>query len=268
MLPVTLELSRKMEMAEGRANAAFEDARACLQPGYGAEWAEFSGTLAMFDGPDSPVTQTLGLGLHGTVREADLDMLERFFRDRGAAVNHEVSPIADASLWPLLHARRYEPVEFTTVLFQELPLAPKVHSTEVEVHIATEGELDAFADTSAEAWSAELPEFAGMARDFARVSAAVEGGFPFLARLGGMPVATAMLRIDGDIAQLAGGATLPAFRRRGAQGALLDARLRFAADQGCRLAIMGAQPGSTSQVNAQRNGFHIAYTRIKWRLAP
>jgi hypothetical protein len=28
---------------------------------------------------------------------------------------------------------------------------------------------------------------------------------------------------------------------------------------------MGAQPGSGSQRNAERNGFRIAYTRIKWR---
>jgi len=29
---------------------------------------------------------------------------------------------------------------------------------------------------------------------------------------------------------------------------------------------MGALPGSASQRNAERNGFRIAYTRIKWRL--
>ena len=28
---------------------------------------------------------------------------------------------------------------------------------------------------------------------------------------------------------------------------------------------MGALPGSGSQRNAERNGFRIAYTRIKWR---
>ncbi len=34
---------------------------------------------------------------------------------------------------------------------------------------------------------------------------------------------------------------------------------------GCDLAMMGALPGSDSQRNAERHGFHIAYTRIKWR---
>jgi hypothetical protein len=43
-------------------------------------------------------------------------------------------------------------------------------------------------------------------------------------------------------------------------------RLRFAADQGCDLALMGALPGSASQRNAERQGFRIAYTRLKWQL--
>jgi len=40
--------------------------------------------------------------------------------------------------------------------------------------------------------------------------------------------------------------------------------LRHAKEQGCDLAMMCAAPGSTSQRNAERQGFRIAYTRIKW----
>jgi hypothetical protein len=32
------------------------------------------------------------------------------------------------------------------------------------------------------------------------------------------------------------------------------------------IAMMGALPGSGSQRNAERHGFRIAYTRVKWRL--
>jgi hypothetical protein len=31
---------------------------------------------------------------------------------------------------------------------------------------------------------------------------------------------------------------------------------------------MAAEPGSASQRNAERHGFRIAYTRVKWQLAP
>ena len=39
----------------------------------------------------------------------------------------------------------------------------------------------------------------------------------------------------------------------------------YAASHGCDLALMGAQPGSGSQRNAERHGFRIAYTRVKWK---
>lgn len=31
--------------------------------------------------------------------------------------------------------------------------------------------------------------------------------------------------------------------------------------------MLVAEPGSNSQRNAERNGFRVAYTRTKWRLA-
>jgi hypothetical protein len=41
--------------------------------------------------------------------------------------------------------------------------------------------------------------------------------------------------------------------------------LRYAAAHGCDIAMMGASPGSDSQRNAEREGFRIAYTRLKWK---
>jgi hypothetical protein len=99
-----------------------------------------------------------------------------------------------------------------------------------------------------------------------RVSARRPDGLSFLAEIGGEPVATGALSICEGVALLAGASTVPEARRRGAQLALLDARLDYAARQGCDLAMMCAQPGSSSQRNAERQGFRIAYTRIKWRL--
>jgi hypothetical protein len=43
--------------------------------------------------------------------------------------------------------------------------------------------------------------------------------------------------------------------------------MRYAFDHGCDLAMMVAAAGSDSQRNAERKGFQIAYTRIKWRLS-
>lgn len=67
------------------------------------------------------------------------------------------------------------------------------------------------------------------------------------------------------VALLGGACTIPAARKQGAQLALLESRLRYGAEQGCDLAMMCALPGSASQRNAERHGFRIAYTRIKWQ---
>jgi ribosomal protein S18 acetylase RimI-like enzyme len=69
------------------------------------------------------------------------------------------------------------------------------------------------------------------------------------------------MRIADGVAQLTRAATAPVFRRRGIQSALLAARLADATAAGCDIAVITVQPGSTSQQNAQRNGFDLLYTR-------
>src|SRR5262245_30643333 len=106
-----LSLSRRLERAEGAANADFVEARAEFFPGSGAQWIEVAGAYAMFDGVGSPLTQTFGLGLFDPVTHAEIETLEQFFQRRGAHVHHEVSPMADVSLVGLLNERGYHPIE-------------------------------------------------------------------------------------------------------------------------------------------------------------
>lgn len=80
-----------MERAEGHACVQFAEARRSLLPASGAEWIECAGAYAVFDGIGSPVTQTFGLGIFEELSAASLDVIERFFLDRGAEVLHEVT---------------------------------------------------------------------------------------------------------------------------------------------------------------------------------
>ena len=98
------------------------------------------------------------------------------------------------------------------------------------------------------------------------VSARARGTVCFIARWEGHPIAAAAIAMHDGVALLAGASTDPSFRGRGAQAALLDTRLAYATSMGCELAMMGALPGSASQRNGERQGFRIAYTRIKWQL--
>src|SRR5262245_8983270 len=88
-----LDLARRLERAEGLANAEFVDARTAAFPDIGSTWIEVAGALAMFDGAGSPCTQTFGLGMFGSVAESQLVEVEEFFQSRGADVHHEVCPL-------------------------------------------------------------------------------------------------------------------------------------------------------------------------------
>ena len=230
-------------------------------------WIEDSGALAMFDGPDSPITQTFGLGVNEEATAGCFDRLETFFRQRGAVVCHEVSPLAEASLFRHLHQRRYEAIEFTSVMWQPISLVdhgPVAHR--IAVRPVNDDEHDLWAATAARGWS-HLPGLTGFMESLARVNRERANQVSFLAFLDDIPSAAGALSFEEGVALLAGASTVPEARRQGAQQALLNARLRFAADNGCDIAMMGALPGSESQRNAERKGFRIAYTRIKWRLA-
>lgn len=111
-----------------------------------------------------------------------------------------------------------------------------------------------------------MPEHFDFMNEFGEIGARCAGSKSFLAEIENQPIAAGALFIYDGAALLAGASTVPEGRRQGAQTALLDARLRYAAKQGCRLAMMGASTGSQSRRNAEKNGFRIAYTRIKWKL--
>jgi len=259
-------LARRLERAEATSNARAVDARARVSPESGAAWIEVAGAFAMFDGPASPITQTFGLGIFQLPTIAELEAIESFYGARGAPVLHEISPLADPALVPMLCERGYQPFEFTSVMYRPIgTVAPEGGATagRVDVRLIGESEAEMFARTSAEGWR----EFGhgDFMYDMQRVNAASEGIRLFLAELDGRPIATAALILCDGVAHLAGASTIPDARKRGAQNALLDRRLRYAAAHGCDIALMGALPGSESQRNAERHGFRVAYTRIKWR---
>jgi len=281
-----LALARRLERAEATSNARFVELRAGLDPDRGACWIDVGGTYAMYDGPSSPVTQTFGLGMFQAPTADDFDRLERFFFERGAPADHEVSPQADPATLVLLTERGYRPIEFTSVMFRPVgagdwgtrglgdsdspvsgsPHVPRSPSPRPDVIVRVIGadEVDVWAKTASAGWGTAAGDFM---LDVARVNAGAPDGHLFLAEFDGRPIATAVLAIHGRVAHFAGASTIPEGRRNGAQLALLDARMRHAAAHGCDLALMGAAPGSGSQRNAERHGFRIAYTRIKWRLS-
>jgi GNAT superfamily N-acetyltransferase len=263
-----LTLARRLEKAEALSNVHFVEARAKAFPERGACWTEIAGAYLMFDGVASPVTQTFGLGLFQAATSAEMDAIEEFYHTRGAGIFHEVSPLADPSTLALLNERVYQPIEFTSVLYRPITSDLQLEASRnenIKVRLIRDDEHELWARTAAEGWS-EFTELGDFMLEMGQVSAHRKGSLAFLAELDGRSIATGALTIYNGVALLAGASTIPAGRKQGAQLALLESRLRYAAARGCDIAMIGALPGSASQRNAERHGFRIAYTRIKWQL--
>lgn len=262
-----LHLARRLEMAEANANVDFVEGRAKAFPQRGATWIEVAGTYAMFDGRTSPITQTFGLGMSQSLNETDMEKIEQFFYERGATVCHEVCPLADVSVLPLLNQRAYQPIEFTSVMYRPISNDSSLTvstNPKIAVRLIDPDEQDAWAQTAAKGWS-EFGELGDFLLDLGKVNSERKNALAFFAELEGQPIATGLMSIFEGVALLAGASTVPEGRKQGAQLALLESRLRFAAEHGCDIAMIGAHPGSASQRNAERNNFRIAYTRIKWQ---
>jgi GNAT superfamily N-acetyltransferase len=83
----------------------------------------------------------------------------------------------------------------------------------------------------------------------------------WLARAGGRIAGGGALVLHNGLALICGDGTLPEFRSQGVQTALLRARLDRARRSRCDLAVICTQPGSSSQRNAERQGFQVVYAR-------
>lgn len=228
-----------------------------------------AGGVATYTGPDSPLNKVAGLGFAGPVDEAELEIVERAFRDRATPVQVELSCLADPSVAPLLSRRGYVLQGFENVLGLEPGASSSRVADSVEVSISGDEELSLWLDVVVRGFLA--PDTQGVAshETFSRAAlervigdmAGARGLQRYLAREGGAPAGGASMRVADGVAQLCGAATLPEYRRRGVQTALLAVRLDHARHAGCDVAVVTTQPGSKAQQNVQRRGFELLYTR-------
>lgn len=264
------EQARVMERALAESCAAAARAMARIDPGSGASVLEVAGGLAVFAGAGSPLTQGLAMGLRGPVDAAELDAMERHLRPGGSgACQLEVCPFVDPSLTALLASRAYRVHEWQLVwardvasLPRTMPApAPSLPAADLRVRRVEPGEEDVFF-RCALAGFLETEDVPADAIALLRPTAFADGYELFLALAGDEPIGGGTLAVAGGVAFVAGSGVRPAFRRRGAQGALLRARLERARDLGCTVACSSTLPGTASRRNMERHGFHVAYPKL------
>lgn len=236
-------LARRIELADAM-NAA----------GCG-ESIPVAGGFAAFCGAGSPLTHAIGVAMSVPITEAEFDVMEDFYRSRGANVNIDFCPHADPSLPELLGARGYRIVECNNVL-----VGPVVSSGAGHRVQRTEDE---------ELWSRTViegffgnPEFSDAERDIGRRLFQLEGTTAWIGTIDSSPAAAAAMNTRGSLAFLFADSTLLKCRGQGLHLALIRARLQYAAALGCDLATATTLPGSISQHNYERAGFRVAYTKL------
>jgi hypothetical protein len=249
MLHADRELARRIEMAEA-ANA-----RGCTP---GAVTLEIGGGVAVFAGPESPLTMVVGIGLFGPLKDSELDTIEAFFRSRGAAVNIDLCPLADPGLLSALADRGYRIHDWNNVLITRL--AGREPQPAPRVCLAGDAEV----------WSRVVGqgffEQSELSEDELKVGRdifAMPGAHCYVAvAADGEAAGGSAMSIRGGLATLFADGIVARFRRQGLHRELIAARLNDASANGCDLAVASAQPGSTSQRNFERLGFQVAYTKI------
>ncbi len=259
MLFPDLTLARHLEAHEAWSSTSHAREQARRYPATGAEVLSRAGAHAVYCGQRSPLNQIYALGMSGSVADGDLDALERFYRERGLRAPIRLCPLADPSAVRLLDERGYGVQGFMSVHAHALAAAalPEPQDTPCQIRVATPAEAERWFRRSDAGGDWAEPD--GIAFMMVRCLHK-PGSSLYLAWRDDEPVAAGGLEIHDGVAALIADATLPAFRRQGAQTALLRARLSVARDAGCDLAMVHTRPGADSQRNILRAGFQVAYT--------
>lgn len=263
-------LAARIDRAEARMCAGIASFVSAGQPEARSTVIPISGGLAVFVSPSSPVNKVIGLALETPLDLEALDQIEAAWRSRKEPVRVELSVLSDPSVGGALTDRGYRLHGFENVLgvaIDGVAIAPRAQH--VAVDLVEDDDLNHWLDIAVEAFmnldgTGSVADDALPREQLAKVLQEVTGapGFiRYLARVDGEAVGEAAMRIDGDLAQIAGAGTLPHARGRGVQKALLHRRLADAHRAGCTLAVVTTAPGTRSQDNVMRRGFELLYTR-------
>ena len=261
------ELARRIEL--NGALGSLETAQTLKQLGLKSDtrFIEVAGGYAVYTGPDLPINRATAVGLQGSVLLEELDRIEKFYAEVGLPVQLDVTPYTDPVLIKLLGDRGYQITSFFNQHFRPLSQADAQLEPVEGVQVIQVEKNSAAGQT----WAGIVAGAFG-GKDEAEQNpvnlilptATLNGknNSCFLALVDGEAAGGGALTVRYGLASLFSTATLPKFRGKGVQKALIQARLAAAQSTGCELVVVMTVPGNNSQRNLERRGFRIAYTKI------
>jgi ribosomal protein S18 acetylase RimI-like enzyme len=265
VLHASLALARRIDRAEIDFCAL---AAGAGRPG-GVASLEVAGGRALCSFEGSPLNKVLGLGLGVPVEDADLDAIEAFYDERGIPVQIELCPLAVPGLSARLTKRGYQLQAFENQLVRSLDGRAPFPEPSLRVTTTTPDLDDEWLRVAASGFAtpdASGPPSSPPPPDLLDNITKVMRGFihPEFERLlvwvEGRPAGAANAYVIDGVLGIAGTATLPEYRGRGVQQAVVAHALNRGAGR-ASLAMATTEPGSLSQRNFERCGFQVVYTR-------
>ena len=205
------------------------------------------------------LNRVTGLGVADPVGDGDLAEIDAFYRANGVPrYVVALSPAADSDLAGRLHERGFE-TGHAWMKFRRGAGEPPSASTALRLEADAPGEHFAAVIGAVSGITADVAQF------FSPLSGA-EGWHCFVGYDGDEPAACAALFVQDGVGWLGAAGTLPDHRGKGAQGALLAARIALARELG--LEVLTTETGeqradgpNASYRNILRAGFEEAYVR-------
>ena len=257
-------LARRFESCEEMPQVLYARMFQKTRPEMGAAAEEICGGHMIFAGLGSPIGRATGAGLDRPFTADDLDRVEQFYRARQAPSQVDLCPMHEPAVFELFKGRGYAIAELNNVLYRKLDAAEKFSPAPAgcEIRRSSPEEADRAGAIVENAFFPDgAPEaFGGLIAPFYQM----EGALAFVATVEGKLVAcgTGLVIPEHRVFALCGAGTLAEFRGRGLQTALLRARMAAAVGAGCEYAVVVTQGGTTSQRNAERLGFRVAYSKV------
>lgn len=256
--------ARRLESCEEMPQVMYARLFQKTRPEIGAAEVEICGGHMIFAGLGSPIGRATGVGLDRALTADDVDHIEEFYRAHKAPSQVDLCPMHDAAVFELFKDRGYAIAELNNVLFRKLNAVEKFPPPPAGCEIRP-SQLDEAETAGAIVESAFFPDGAPEAyRGLIAPFYQIEGALPFVASVEGKLVAcgTGLVIPEHKVFALCGAGTLADYRGRGLQTALLHARVAAAVQAGCEYAVVVTQGGTTSQRNAERLGFRVAYSKL------
>jgi GNAT superfamily N-acetyltransferase len=257
-------LARRLESCEEMPQVMYARVFQKTRPEIGAAEEEICGGHMIFAGLGSPIGRATGIGLDQAISAEDVNRIEAFYRERKTPSQVDLTPLHGPEVFEMFKERGYSIAELNNVLFRKLERGEKFPDPPGNCAIRRGFPAEAEA-TGAIVESAFFPDGAPeQYRGLITPLYQMENALAFVATVDGKPVAcgTGLVIPEHKIFALAGAGTLAEYRGRGLQTALLRARMAAAIEAGCEYAAVVTQGGTISQRNAERVGFHVAYSKV------